>query len=100
MVKDYYLIVNDMVIMVRELMKYLFICKYIGKYEDYLCEDMDKKFWFVNMNKLVCFYFGVDGVKIGFMIEVKYCLIVLVEKNGMCVILVVMGVLILKEWNN
>ncbi len=46
---------NDMAIMARELMKYPLIRKYTGKYEDYLREDTDKKFWLVNTNKLVRF---------------------------------------------
>ncbi len=44
-----------MAIMARELMKYPLIRKYTGKYEDYLREDTDKKFWLVNTNKLVRF---------------------------------------------
>ena len=51
-----------MAIMAKELMKYPLIRKYTGKYEDYLREDTDKKFWLVNTNKLVRFI-RVDGVK-------------------------------------
>ena len=53
--KDHYSTANDMAIMARELMKYPLIRKYTGKYEDYLREDTDKKFWLVNTNKLVRF---------------------------------------------
>lgn len=71
----------------------------MGMYEDYLRENIDKKFWFVNINWLIKFYLGVDGVKIGFIGEVKYCLIVIVKKGNMRVIVVVFGVSILKERN-
>lgn len=53
--KDHYSTANDMAIMAKELMKYPLIRKYTGKYEDYLREDTDKKFWLVNTNKLVRF---------------------------------------------
>lgn len=78
--KDHYSTANDMAIMARELMKYPLIRKYTGKYEDYLREDTDKKFWLVNTNKLVRFYPGVDGVKTGFTTEAKYCLTASAEK--------------------
>ena len=73
-----------MAIMARELMKYPLIRKYTGKYEDYLREDTDKKFWLVNTNKLVRFYPGVDGVKTGFTTEAKYCLTASAEKWHAC----------------
>ncbi|WP_176580947.1 serine-type D-Ala-D-Ala carboxypeptidase DacF [Bacillus thuringiensis] len=98
--KDHYSTANDMAIMARELMKYPLIRKYTGKYEDYLREDTDKKFWLVNTNKLVRFYPGVDGVKTGFTTEAKYCLTASAEKNGMRVISVVMGAPTSKERNN
>lgn len=78
--KDHYSTANDMAIMARELMKYPLIRKYTGKYEDYLREDTDKKFWLVNTNKLVRFYPGVDGVKTGFTTEAKYCLTASAQK--------------------
>ncbi|AJQ60799.1 D-alanyl-D-alanine carboxypeptidase DacF [Bacillus thuringiensis serovar morrisoni str. 4AA1] len=98
--KDHYSTANDMAIMARELMKYPLIRKYTGKYEDYLREDTDKKFWLVNTNKLVRFYPGVDGVKTGFTTEAKYCLTASAQKNGMRVISVVMGAPTSKERNN
>ncbi|PQZ58835.1 MULTISPECIES: serine-type D-Ala-D-Ala carboxypeptidase DacF [Bacillus] len=98
--KDHYSTANDMAIMAKELMKYPLIRKYTGKYEDYLRENTDKKFWLVNTNKLVRFYPGVDGVKTGFTTEAKYCLTASAEKNGMRVISVVMGAPTSKERNN
>lgn len=98
--KNHYSTAYDMAVMAKELMKYPFIRKYTGKYEDYLREDTEKKFWLVNTNKLVRFYPGVDGVKTGFTTEAKYCLTASAEKNGMRVISVVMGAPTSKERNN
>ncbi|HEK9099439.1 D-alanyl-D-alanine carboxypeptidase [Bacillus pfraonensis] len=98
--KDHYSTAYDMSIMAKELMKYPLIRKYTGKYEDYLRENTEKKFWLVNTNKLVRFYPGVDGVKTGFTTEAKYCLTASAEKNGMRVISVVMGAPTSKERNN
>ncbi|MCP1124994.1 D-alanyl-D-alanine carboxypeptidase [Bacillus sp. 3103sda1] len=97
--KNHYSTAYDMAVMAKELMKYPLIRKYTGKYEDYLREDTDKRFWLVNTNKLVRFYPGVDGVKTGFTTEAKYCLTASAERNGMRVISVVMGSPTSKERN-
>lgn len=97
--KNHYSTAYDMAVMAKELMKYPLIRKYTGKYEDYLREDSDKKFWLVNTNKLVRFYPGVDGVKTGFTTEAKYCLTASAERNGMRVISVIMGSPTSKERN-
>ncbi|AGT32628.1 D-alanyl-D-alanine carboxypeptidase [Geobacillus genomosp. 3] len=81
----------DMAIMARELLKYEEITKYTSKYEDYLREHTDQKFWLVNTNRLVKFYPGVDGLKTGFTSEAGYCLTATAKKNGMRVIAVVFG---------
>ncbi|MDX8364765.1 D-alanyl-D-alanine carboxypeptidase family protein [Cytobacillus sp. IB215665] len=81
----------DMAIIAKELLKYEEITKYTGKYDDYLRENTDKKFWLVNTNKLVKFYEGVDGVKTGYTSEAKYCLTATAKKNDMRVIAVVFG---------
>ena len=80
-----------MAMMARELLKYEDITKYTSKYEDYLRENTDKKFWLVNTNRLVKFYPGVDGLKTGYTAEAKYCLTATAKKNGMRVIAVVFG---------
>lgn len=89
--KDHYSTSHDMAMMARELLKYDLITKYTGKYEDYLREDTDKKFWLVNTNKLVKFYQGVDGLKTGFTNEAKYCLTATAKRDDMRVVAVVMG---------
>jgi D-alanyl-D-alanine carboxypeptidase (penicillin-binding protein 5/6) len=90
-VADHYSTAYDMALMAKELMKYEKITEYTGKYEDYLRENTDKKFWLVNTNRLVKFYSGVDGVKTGFTNEAKYCLTATAKKGNMRVIAVVFG---------
>ncbi|OAS87467.1 MULTISPECIES: D-alanyl-D-alanine carboxypeptidase family protein [Metabacillus] len=88
---DHYSSAHDMALMAKELLKYEEITKFTGKYEDYLREGTDKKFWLVNTNRLVKFYPGVDGVKTGFTNEAKYCLTATAKKDNMRVIAVVFG---------
>lgn len=97
--ENHYSTAYDMAVMARELMKYPLIRDYTGKYEGYLRENTDKRFWLVNTNKLVRFYPGVDGVKTGFTTEARYCLTASAQKNGMRVIAVVMGAPTSKERN-
>lgn len=82
---------HDMALMAKELLKYDEITKFTGKYEDYLREGTDKRFWLVNTNRLVKFYPGVDGLKTGFTNEAKYCLTATAKKDNMRVIAVVFG---------
>jgi serine-type D-Ala-D-Ala carboxypeptidase (penicillin-binding protein 5/6) len=89
----------DMAMMAKELLKYDEVTKYTGKYEDYLRENTDKKFWLVNTNRLVKFYPGVDGVKTGFTADAKYCLTATAKKDGMRVIAVIFGAPTPKERN-
>ncbi|MBB6283322.1 D-alanyl-D-alanine carboxypeptidase family protein [Geobacillus subterraneus] len=89
--EEHYSSAYDMAMMARELLKYEGITNYTSKYEDYLRENTDKKFWLVNTNRLVKFYPGVDGLKTGFTSEAGYCLTATAKKNGMRVIAVVFG---------
>ncbi|MBP3038992.1 D-alanyl-D-alanine carboxypeptidase [Bacillaceae bacterium Marseille-Q3522] len=97
--EEHYSTAHDMAIMAKELLKYEDITNFTGKYEDYLREGTDKKFWLVNTNKLVRFYQGVDGLKTGFTADAKYCLTATAEKDGMRVIAVVFGAPTPKERN-
>lgn len=96
---DHYSTAKDMAMMSRELLKYEDITAFTGKYEDYLRQNTDNKFWLVNTNRLVKFYPGVDGLKTGYTSEAKYCLTATAEKNGMRLIAVVMGAPTPKERN-
>lgn len=88
---DHYSSARDMALMAKELLKYEEITNFTGKYEDYLREGTEEKFWLVNTNRLVKFYPGVDGVKTGFTNEAKYCLTASAKKDNMRVIAVVFG---------
>lgn len=90
-VENHYSTAYDMAMMGKELLKYNNITKYTGRYEAFLRENTDKKFWLVNTNRLVKFYPGVDGLKTGFTNEAKYCLTATAEKDNMRVIAVVFG---------
>lgn len=90
-VKGHYSSAYDMAVMAKQLLKHHGITNFTGKYEDYLREGSDKKFWLVNTNKLVRHYPGVDGLKTGFTNEAKFCLTATAKKNGMRVIAVVFG---------
>ncbi|WP_226666954.1 D-alanyl-D-alanine carboxypeptidase family protein [Metabacillus litoralis] len=88
---DHFSSAHDMALMAKELLKYEEITNFTGKYEDYLREGTEEKFWLVNTNRLVKFYPGVDGVKTGFTNEAKYCLTATAKKDNMRVIAVVFG---------
>ncbi|CAM3161559.1 D-alanyl-D-alanine carboxypeptidase family protein [Sporolactobacillus spathodeae] len=90
-VADHYTTAHDMAIMAQALARYQQVFHYTSKYEDYLRENTDKKFWLVNTNKLIKTYPGADGMKTGFTNEAKYCLTATAKRNGMRVIAVVMG---------
>src|SRR5699024_6855543 len=72
--ENHYSTAKDMATMARALLHYKKITNYTGKYEDYLRQNTDHKFWLVNTNRLVKFYPGVDGLKTGFTNEAKFCL--------------------------
>ncbi|WP_100488146.1 D-alanyl-D-alanine carboxypeptidase family protein [Sporolactobacillus pectinivorans] len=98
-VKNHYTTAHDMAIMARALAGYEKVFGYTSKYEDYLRENTDQKFWLVNTNKLIKTYPGADGMKTGFTNEAKYCLTATAKRNGMRVIAVVMGAETPKERN-
>ena len=82
---------RDMMLIAMELVKHKEVLEYTKIYEDYLREDTDRKIWLVNTNRLVRFYDGVDGLKTGYTEDAGYCMTATAEKDGMRVIVVVMG---------
>ncbi len=62
-----------------------------SRYEDYIREGTDKRFWLVNTNKLLKQYNGIDGLKTGWTEDAGYCLVSTMKKDGMRLISVVMG---------
>jgi D-alanyl-D-alanine carboxypeptidase len=99
-VKNHYTTAHDMAIMAQALAQYKQVFNYTSKYEDYLRQNTDQKFWLVNTNKLIRSYPGADGMKTGFTNEAKYCLTATAMRKGMRVIAVVMGAATPKERNS
>ncbi len=89
--KNHYSSAHDMAVIAKNLLNHKNILNYSSKYEAYLRQNTDHKFWLVNTNKMIRTYQGVDGLKTGFTQEAKYCLTATAKKNGMRVIAVVMG---------
>lgn len=82
---------KDMALIAKELVKHEKILEFSSKYEDYLRENTNKKFWLVNTNKLIKNYKGMDGLKTGFTKNAGYCLTATAKRNNMRLIGVVMG---------
>lgn len=99
-VKNHYTTAHDMAVMAQALARYKQVFNYTSKYEDYLRQNTDQKFWLVNTNKLIRTYPGADGMKTGFTNEAKYCLTATAKRNGMRLIAVVMGAASPKERNS
>ena len=90
-IANHYSSAYDMSVMARELVKHEKILEFSSKYEDYLRQDTNQKFWLVNTNKLLKVYDGMDGLKTGYTKEAGYCLTATAKKKGMRLIGVVMG---------
>lgn len=81
----------DMALIAKELVKHDKILEFSSKYEDYLRENTNKKFWLVNTNKLLKSFEGMDGLKTGYTKNALYCLTATAKKNNMRLISVIMG---------
>ncbi len=68
------------------------ILQYTSKYEDYIREDSENKFWLVNTNKIIRTYDGMDGLKTGYTSNSMYCITVTAQRDDMRLIGVVMNV--------
>lgn len=79
----------DLAVISREALKYPLIRKYTAIQEHDL-RNGEFKLW--NTNKLLWWYEGTDGFKTGWTQEAKYCLASTVERNGLRLIVVVLGV--------
>lgn len=90
---DHYTSARDMAMMGAYLVEnYPDILKYTSTYEDYVrADDLEKKFWLVNTNKLVKHMPGVDGLKTGWTDEAGYCLTATINKNNVRFIAVSMN---------
>lgn len=90
-VDNHYSSAYDMALIARELVKHKKVLDYSSKYEDYLRENTNKKFWLVNTNKLIKTYDGMDGLKTGYTENAGYCLTATAKRNNMRLISVVMN---------
>lgn len=67
------------------------ILQFTSKYEDYIREDTENKFWLVNTNKLLRTYSGMDGLKTGYTSQSLYCITVTAKREALRLIAVVMN---------
>src|SRR5690554_425412 len=91
--ENHYSSARDMAMMGAYLIEnYPIILDYTSRYEDYVREDnIEKKFWLVNTNKLVKHMPGVDGLKTGWTNEAGYCITATIKKNDIRFIAVTMN---------
>ena len=87
--QGHYTSAYDLAIIGRETLKYPLIKKFTA-IQEYDLRGGEFKLW--NTNKLLWWYEGTDGFKTGWTQEAKYCLASTVERNGLRLIAVVMGV--------
>ena len=81
----------DISIMSRELLKHPKILDYTGTYMETLSEGRRTPIELVNHNKLVRFFKGCDGLKTGFTDEAKYCISATANRDGVRLLVVIMG---------
>lgn len=87
--EGHYTSAYDLAVMGREALKYPLIRK-LTSMKEYDLRGGQFKLW--NTNKLLWWYQGADGFKTGWTNEAKYCLASTVERDGLRLIAVVMGV--------
>ncbi|AFQ43077.1 D-alanyl-D-alanine carboxypeptidase family protein [Desulfosporosinus meridiei] len=87
--EGHYTSAYDLATISREALKYPLIRK-LTSIKEYDLREGKFKLW--NTNKLLWWYPGADGLKTGWTNEAKYCLASTVERNGLRLICVVMGV--------
>jgi serine-type D-Ala-D-Ala carboxypeptidase (penicillin-binding protein 5/6) len=87
--EGHYTSAYDLAVIARETLKYPLIKK-LTSIKEYDLRDGKFKLW--NTNKLLWWYPGADGFKTGWTNEAKYCLASTVERDGLRLICVVMGV--------
>lgn len=87
--KGHYTSTYDLSVIAREALKHPLITK-LTSIKEYDLRNGEFKLW--NTNKLLWWYEGTDGFKTGWTQEAKYCLASTVERGGLRLICVVMGV--------
>ena len=89
--EGHYSSARDMALIATELIKHPKVLEYSSRYEDYLRESTNKKFWLVNTNKLIKTYEGMDGLKTGYTEKAGYCLTATAKRGNMRLVGVVMN---------
>lgn len=87
--EGHYTSAYDLALMGKEALNYPLVRK-LTNMKEYDLRDGKFKLW--NTNKLLWWYQGADGFKTGWTNEAKYCLASTVERDGLRLICVVMGV--------
>lgn len=87
--EGHYTSAYDLAVMGRAALEYPLVKK-LTAIKEYDLRDGKFKLW--NTNKLLWWYQGADGFKTGWTNEAKYCLASTVERDGLRLIAVVMGV--------
>ncbi|MCO5387962.1 D-alanyl-D-alanine carboxypeptidase family protein [Desulfosporosinus sp.] len=87
--EGHYTSAYDLAMISKEALNYPLIRK-LTSMKEYDLREGKFKLW--NTNKLLWWYPGADGLKTGWTNEAKYCLASTVERNGLRLICVVMGV--------
>lgn len=87
--QGHYTSAYDLAVLGREALKHPLIIK-LTSIKEYDLRNGKFKLW--NTNKLLWWYEGTDGFKTGWTQEAKYCLASTVERDGLRLICVVMGV--------
>ncbi len=91
--EDHYSCARDMALIATALIQEggQQILQYTSKYEDYIRQDTENKFWLVNTNKMIRTYSGMDGLKTGYTSQSLYCITVTALREDLRLIAVVMG---------
>ncbi len=87
--EGHYTSAYDLAVISKEALNYPLVRK-LTSIKEYDLRDGKFKLW--NTNKLLWWYPGADGFKTGWTNEAKYCLASTVERDGLRLICVVMGV--------
>lgn len=87
--EGHYTCAYDLAMIAKAALNYPLVRK-LTSTKEYDLRDGKFKLW--NTNKLLWWYPGADGFKTGWTNEAKYCLASTVERNGLRLICVVMGV--------
>lgn len=87
--EGHYTSAYDLAMISKKALEYPLIRK-LTSMKEYDLREGKFKLW--NTNKLLWWYPGADGLKTGWTNEAKYCLASTVERNGLRLICVVMGV--------